>query len=292
MLDLNENSVRKGKPVGMPYVGSKKKVSKKIVKIIEQNFGKDKPVYDLFGGGAAITAELAINGFDVVYNELDASVFNMLQKIFKSDDDFLKSLITYREDFFTILKKDNKTTEDSLRLLTNSFGSNGKNYIYSKSMSNIKTNSAINVIKNMNILDNYKKNKLFLKLIESKTLKSDERLEQLERLKQLKRINDVNIENVSFYNKSYEEFSNIKNSIIYLDPPYINTTYNYDKNEFDYKKLYDYAYEMSKDNIVIMSEYNVPDDRFEVVYRFGNARSTFSPNSYGDKVEKLFMAKK
>ena len=292
MLNLNENNVRKGKPVGMPYVGSKKKVSKKIVEIIKQNFGEDKLVYDLFGGGGAITAELAINGFNVVYNELDMSVFNMLQTLFNSDDDFLKSLITNREDFFTILHRDNKTTEDDLRLLTNSFGSNGKNYIYSKSMSDIKTNSAIDVIKDMDILENYKKNELFLNLIKLKTLKSGERLEQLERLKQLKRISNVDIKNVSFYNKSYDEFSNIKDSIIYLDPPYIDTTYSYNENKFDYKKLYDYAYEMSKNNIVIMSEYNVPDNRFEVVYRFDNARSTFSPNSYGDKVEKLFMVKK
>lgn len=51
MLKLDEKKIRKGKPVGLPYVGSKKKVSKKIAQIIAQNFGTDKPVYDLFGGG-------------------------------------------------------------------------------------------------------------------------------------------------------------------------------------------------------------------------------------------------
>ena len=53
MLKLDENKIRKGKPLGLPYQGSKKKVAKKIVEIIKQNFGADKAVYDVFGGGGA-----------------------------------------------------------------------------------------------------------------------------------------------------------------------------------------------------------------------------------------------
>ena len=49
-LALDEKKIRKGKPIGLPYQGSKKKISKKIVEIIKQNFGTDKPVYDVFGG--------------------------------------------------------------------------------------------------------------------------------------------------------------------------------------------------------------------------------------------------
>ena len=57
MLTLDEKKIRKGKPLGLPYQGSKKKISKKIIEIIKQNFGTDKPIYDIFGGGGAITAE-------------------------------------------------------------------------------------------------------------------------------------------------------------------------------------------------------------------------------------------
>ena len=42
---------RKGKPIGLPYQGSKKKISRQIVEIIKENFGTDKKVYDVFGGG-------------------------------------------------------------------------------------------------------------------------------------------------------------------------------------------------------------------------------------------------
>ena len=34
-LILDESKIRKGKPIGLPYQGSKKKISKKIVEIIK-----------------------------------------------------------------------------------------------------------------------------------------------------------------------------------------------------------------------------------------------------------------
>ena len=64
MLNLDEKKIRKGRPIGIPYQGSKKKISKKIVEIIKQNFGTTKPIYDIFGGGGAISDER----FEVVYS--------------------------------------------------------------------------------------------------------------------------------------------------------------------------------------------------------------------------------
>ena len=71
MLTLDERKIRKGKPIGLPYRGSKKKISKKIIEIIKQNFGTNKVIYDVFGGGGAITAECMLNGLEVHYNDLD-----------------------------------------------------------------------------------------------------------------------------------------------------------------------------------------------------------------------------
>lgn len=121
MLSLNEKMIRGGKPIGLPYKGSKKKISKKIVEIIKQNFGTNKPVYDLFGGGGAITCELMLNGFDVAYNELDKSVVDMFEKALTSDSDYLKALIISREEFNRIIDKKSKTVEDELKLLTKLF---------------------------------------------------------------------------------------------------------------------------------------------------------------------------
>ena len=97
MLTLDEKKVRKGKPIGLPYQGSKKKISKKIVEIIKQNFGTDKPIYDIFGGGGAITAECLINGLEVHYNDLDHTITDMFQRVLATDREFVNhSYLRYR----------------------------------------------------------------------------------------------------------------------------------------------------------------------------------------------------
>ena len=152
MLELNEKKIRKGKPVGLPYQGSKKKISKKIVEIIKQNFGTDKPIYDIFGGGGAITAECLINGLEVHYNDLDETVTSMFQKVVSEDRDYLKTLIVSREDFFKIRDKENKTIDDELKLLVNSFRNNRNNYLYSKEFSDLKYNLAVEIIKKQKLI--------------------------------------------------------------------------------------------------------------------------------------------
>ena len=131
MLKLNEKLIRKGKPVGLPYVGSKKKISKKIIEIIKQNFDIDgKVVYDIFGGGGAITCECLINEIPVVYNDHDLSVGKMFKRVLNCDRDYIKSLIIPREEFFNIKAKKDKTTTDELKLLVNSFGNNLSPYTH------------------------------------------------------------------------------------------------------------------------------------------------------------------
>ena len=157
MLTLDEKKIRKGKAVGLPYVGSKKKISKKIVEIIKQNFGTDKTVYDLFGGGGAITAELLINNMSVVYNEIDKSACDMLCTVLVEDREWLKTLLISREEFMAIRKKDIKSVDDELKLLVNSFGNNRKSYLYSKEISDLKYNLAKQIIDIDDVFSGYKK---------------------------------------------------------------------------------------------------------------------------------------
>ena len=154
MLELDEKKIRKGKPIGLPYQGSKKKISKKIVEIIKQNFGTEKPIYDIFGGGGAITAECLINGLEVHYNDLDRTITDMFQKVVSEDRDYLKTLIISRDEFFKIREKENKTVDDNLKLLVNSFGNNKINYLYNKEFSDLKYNLATNIIKNHKTFEN------------------------------------------------------------------------------------------------------------------------------------------
>ena len=102
MLKLDEKKIRKGKPTGLAYQGSKKKISKKITEIIKQNFGTDKPIYDTFGGGGAITAECMLNGLEVHYNDLDKDMTDMFQRVISQDRGWIKTLIVSRDEFLVL----------------------------------------------------------------------------------------------------------------------------------------------------------------------------------------------
>lgn len=294
MLTLDEKKVRKGKPIGLPYQGSKKKISKKIVEIIKQNFGTDKPIYDIFGGGGAITAECLINGLEVHYNDLDETVTSMFQKVVSEDRDYLKTLIVRREEFFKIREKENKTVDDELKLLVNSFGNDRRTYLYSEEFSDLKHNLVTEIIKKHDTFSGHKKTDTYKnayrpfdigKVDRSQVLQQLQRLHQLQRLQQLECVEATNMD--------YTEFSDIENAILYLDPPYENTLLKgYSVNEFNSQSFYDWAYNMSKKNIVLISSYEISDERFECVYEFKNVRSTFSRGIRGKQTEKLFMVKK
>ncbi|MDI6613955.1 DNA adenine methylase [Leuconostoc suionicum] len=288
-LILDEKKIRKGKPVGLPYVGSKKKISKKIVEIIKQNFGTDNTVYDVFGGGGAITAELIINGLDVVYNDLDKTITDMFNRVLHQDREWIKTLIVSRDEFFRILSKDDKTIDDELKLLVNSFGNNRKSYLYSKDLSDIKYKLAVEILEKEDTLFGYKKTKQYEKSSYKKIDKND-RLQQLQQLQQLENIQELN-NYPKTTNEDYRHFSDIKDSILYLDPPYENTETSSYKSKIDYQDFYNWVVEMSKNNIVLLSSYEVSDDRFECVYEFKNARSTLAGGKSGSRCEKLFMVK-
>lgn len=300
MLSLDERKIRKGRSVGLPYVGSKKKISKKIVQLIIQNFGKDKTVYDIFGGGGAITAECIINGLDVRYNDLDKTVVDMFETILKSDREFLKTLIVSRKDFFEILSKDEKTAEDNLKLLINSFGNDRKTYLYNKEISDVKYNLARDIISNHDIFYGYKKTETYKRAVTKyngrmdilKYLHQLGQLQTLERLQQLERLQCAQGDVIHpFTSFDYKQFSNVTNAIIYLDPPYESTGKYYHENEMDYQEFYDWVVRMSQNNIVLVSSYAVSDGRFEMVYNFKKARSTKQGGTSNGKSEKLFMVK-
>lgn len=311
ILKLDENKIRKGRAVGLPYVGSKKKISKKLIQIIIQNFGTDKTIYDLFGGGGAVTMECLINGLSVVYNDLDSTPAQIINKILKEDREYLKTLIVSRDEFFEIKEKMNKTETDNLKLLVNSFGYGKNSYLYSKKYSDIKYKLSKAVIKNHDVFSGYKQTETYKDAIQkmrnAKQLQRLQQLEQLERLQQLEQLQQLQslqqlerlqdlkaftkTNKLKVFNKDYKYFTDVKHSIIYLDPPYKNTTKElYKKEQLDYDKFYNWCIYMSKNNIVLISEYDMPSE-FKCVYEFKKAKATLQGGQHKTKYEKLFMVK-
>ena len=297
MLELDENKIRKGKPIGLPYQGSKKKISKKIVEMIKQNFGTTKPIYDIFGGGGAITAECILNGLEVHYNDLDKDITNAFERVISQDREWIKTLIISREEFTEIKAKENKTTDDFLKLLVNSFGNNKKSYMYSKEISDLKYNLAKEIIEKHDVFSGYRQTETYKKVTSgpdwdwfNTKIETHKQLEQLPRLQHLERLQKLN--KIKATNKSYHTFSEVSGAILYLDPPYEGSYQESYINSFDSQEFYDWAFEMSKNNIVIISSYSISDERFESVYSFDKARSTLQGGENSKrKNEKLFMVK-
>ena len=307
MLKLDEKKVRKGKPIGLPYQGSKKKISKKIIEIIKQNFGTTKPIYDIFGGGGAITAECILNGLEVYYNDLDKDITNAFGRVISQDREWIKTLIVSCEEFFEIKAKENKTTDDFLKLLVNSFGNDKKSYLYSKETSDLKYNLAKKIIENHDVFNGYKQTETYKKATYNAKQANDKRVQQLERLGQLEQLQRLlrleqlerlgqleqlqQLNKIKATNKSYHDFSKVSSAILYLDPPYEWSSQKGYINSFDSQEFYDWAFEMAKNNIVIISSYSISDERFESVYSFDKARSTIRCGQRNGKCEKLFMVK-
>ena len=302
MLKLDEKKIRKGKPIGLPYQGSKKKISKKIIEIIKQNFGTDKPIYDIFGGGGAITAECILNGLEVHYNDLDKDITNAFERVISQDREWIKTLIISRDEFFEIKAKENKTTDDFLKLLVNSFGNSTKSYMYSKENSDLKYNLAKEIIEKHDVFNGYKQTETYKRATYNAKQENDKRLQQLERLGQLQQLQQLQqlerlqqlqeLNKIKATNKSYHDFSEVSGAILYLDPPYEGSNQKGYTNSFDSQEFYDWAFEIAKTNIVIISSYSISDERFEAVYSFDKARSTLQGGeNIKAKNEKLFMVK-
>lgn len=77
--------------------------------------------------------------------------------------------------------------------------------------------------------------------------------------------------------------------VIYCDPPYRDTT-KYATGSFDYEKFYSWCKNMAKRNVVLISEYWMPDDGFECIWQ-GNLKCTLDKASRTDKVERLYICK-
>ena len=96
------------------------------------------------------------------------------------------------------------------------------------------------------------------------------------------------LEGISFACRNYADCS-ADGMVIYCDPPYRDTT-KYATGNFDYEKFYRWCKDMAKNNIVLISEYWMPDDGFECIWQ-GNLKCTLDKASRTDKVERLYICK-
>lgn len=99
---------------------------------------------------------------------------------------------------------------------------------------------------------------------------------------------------INFYCGDYKTLNKEKfiNCLFYLDPPYKNTK-QYAKNIIDYEEFYIFCEELAKNNIVLISEYDMPSNRFECIWSKDVKCLQKLDRKCGEsRTEKLFIVKR
>lgn len=244
--------------IGLPYMGSKRKIAKDIVDVILAENPNTKYVYDVFGGGGAISFEFAKRGIKVYYNDLDTSIVELLKKV--TSEGVTKEFYNWidREEF--VKAKDSKNWKLGLIKTCWSFGNNyEKGYLYGKKIENSKrllhniiVNKCTTSIDEFNLISNIEipldvldseniqdRRLSLMKFIKSKFGRID--LEHLERINNLQNL-WKNFEKDINKSRMLEHLSNINN---------VEKLQNYNLIEFSNKSYVDIAFETALNETII-----------------------------------------
>jgi len=101
-----------------------------------------------------------------------------------------------------------------------------------------------------------------------------------------------NLKDTKFINCDFRDIKDIEKHVIYCDPPYKDTT-KYSTNKFPYEDFYNWCAEMGKNNIVLVSEYVMPEDKFVCIWQ-KQIKVLIDKNKNVDdiannRIEKLFI---
>ena len=292
--------------LGIPYMGSKRKLASEILKVITQRHEGISNFYDLFGGGGSVSFTALKNyKFKTHYNELNKHIFSLVEylKNNKSLDAKFYEWID-RETFFEQVNKPNEEADwfSGFAMSCWSFGNNQKSYLYGENIQedkfhahNLIVNKDLNSMKSLNLdipeiinIETIQKRKsVFCSIIEKKYLQEKSHLRRVQHIQQLQNIEDILKldfkEKFSCSNLSFENVEIVgENPIIYCDIPYKNTG-KYKEDEFNHDKFYQWASEV--DFPVYVSEYN---SEFQEVHAFKHNSSLSATNNSKQVIERLF----
>ena len=267
---------------GLPYKGSKNLIATKVL----EHLPSAPVLVDLFCGGCAIAHAALLSGkFDkVIINDIEGGVSQLfldaVQGKFKNETRWIS-----REEFFRL-----RETDSYVRYIW-SFGNNGRDYLYSKSIEPYKkalhyavffgdfdelhrlcplvADDAEKALQGINYLKQRRiaigkaivaalKAKASIEDVETNPLylsvrrnKLSRRLQRLESLERLERLER--------HNTDYRNVELPDNSIVYCDPPYANTNrYGLNGGRFDNNAFWEWARHCRQP--VFISEYEAPKD--------------------------------
>ena len=278
---------------GVSYKGSKSKIVDKLAEVIPYR-GIDN-FYDLFAGGCAVTHKMYLEGRYKHYyaNDIDGQALRLFCDGLKGKYANETRWIS-REDFFNLKDCDPYVS------CCWSFGNNQRDYLYSRAIEPYKkachyaivfgdfsllkdlypdVGAACEITLN-GIVDIHERRIKFRSVIGCKLAERSnsglmrlsqendvDRLESLERLERL--------ESFEYSVSDYKAVEIKPNSVIYADIPYISTN-TYDGTSsvvqpFNHEEFYDWC--CKQNELVLISEYYMPKDRFTKVWSTNHVQS-------------------
>lgn len=242
----------------MKYMGSKARVKKQLIPIIESYINKDTTYYiEPFVGGANVIDSVNFNrkiGYDK-HRELIA-LLNAIKNGYKPPE---KISVEHYNEVKNSYKNKDKKFEDHYYGTIGFLGAFRGLFFDSQGCGDY--------ISQGRTRNNY---------IESRK----NILKQYE-----------GFQNVTFICSDYKDINIPDNSVVYCDPPYQNTSQKgyADNNSFDYTYFWDWVREISKRCIILVSEYNAPED-FNCIWE-KEVSTNLSVQKRKKDIEKLFIHK-
>lgn len=241
----------------MQYVGSKNRLSKELAPVIQSYIEKDTKGYlEPFVGGANMIDKIECE------NKIGIDLHKELIELLKyAQENELPETIS--EEEYNLVKNNTGEYPSWYVGLVGFCGSFGAKYFGGFARRYNKDGSLFDVPK--------------------------QAINSLRRQSKLDKYKDIKFQHANFLDLPKEK---IKGYVVYCDPPYKGTT-KYKTGEFPYEDFYGWCREMSENNIVLVSEYNMPDD-FECIWEKElktSLGSGVNKNSNRNRIEKLFIHK-
>ena len=307
---------------GVSYQGSKNKIADEVV----YNLPSAPLLIDVFAGGGAIThAALLSHRFSsILANDYDCGALQLFYRASHGLIDFEEERKRWvsREDFKRL-----KDTDPIVRYHW-SFSNGGRHYLYSQEIEPYKR--AYHFARNCNdrtewnaigfekveptrlsirnhaeeIKDIYirwwLKHNCYEGDIEALKLRmslgSLESLQRLQGLESLQRLQSLqSLQSLTISKADYKDiFVSEPTTVIYCDPPYINTDPRIYKDAiresgFNNAEFYDWC--EAQKGLVVLSEYTAPSDRFTCVWSKEKRELAGGAKCQITKVERLFVVK-
>ena len=281
---------------GLPYMGSKSRIAAQVAAV----FPKAKHFYDLFAGGCSVTHYLLRGHKFQCYHLNDISdtprlFMDAVSGKYRDERRWID-----RRTFFA-----EKDADPYVRMVW-SFGNEGRCYIYGtevepwkKALHHARVLGDVSLLREFGIEsdgsiedvkqhhDEYKE-KYRRWYIREKVKSSEDydRLKNLQRLDSLQRLERLqSLERLEITTGDYQDVKIEEDSVIYCDIPYRGTK-GYGKVAFDHERFYDWA--CSQSAPVYISEYQMPEDRFECVREIEHV-SILSAIASNKVTERIFI---